>query len=112
QVASEILLLCAIYQIPDACQVLLNAGLRAYKRTGLLLAGSLLSHWLVGFPVGYALATGRLGPALVPHGYWIGLGAALTAASAVLGLSLYWVHAGQKPAPPLASPAVLHAKRA
>src|SRR5262249_22068027 len=112
QIATELLLLCAIYQIPEACLLAINAGLRAYKRTGLILAGSLLAHWLIGFPIGYAVATGRIGPGWVPHGYWVGLIAAFTAASAVLGWTLHWVHAAQKPAASLSLPGVSHAQSA
>src|SRR5262249_46358432 len=53
--ASRLLLFCALYQIPDSLQVVLGAGLRGYQDNGTLLKGGLAAHWLVGFPVGYAL---------------------------------------------------------
>jgi MATE family, multidrug efflux pump len=99
--AAGLLMFCALYQLPDAIQVVLWACLRGYRETGILLQGALAAHWLVGFPLGYFLSTLPLinDRPLMPQGYWIGLVAALTAAALLFALRLRQIQRRTRAAP-------------
>lgn len=86
QVAAQLLLLAAIYQIPDALQVCANGILRARKDTLVPMLLVLVAYWCIGFPLGYWLGEGGGlgGIATGARGYWWGLVAGLTAAALLL----------------------------
>ncbi|QIZ76513.1 MATE family efflux transporter [Ferrimonas lipolytica] len=83
--AVELMLLCAIYQISDAIQVVSSACLRGYKDTLPLLWISFIAYWLIGMSVGYVLGlTDWIVPAMGAHGFWIGFIAGLSSAAIML----------------------------
>jgi len=73
QLASTLLIWAAIFQIGDSLQCVGMYGLRAYKDTVTPLKCQLIAFWLIGFPVGYLLATSSWSPFAGPEGYWVGM---------------------------------------
>jgi len=88
--ASSIMILACIYQLPDALQVAANGILRGLKYTAPISYITFVSYWLVGFALGYVLArTDLIVPAMGPHGFWLGIIVGLTLAAVLL---MYTVH--------------------
>ncbi|CAH9061618.1 Multidrug resistance protein MdtK [Pseudoalteromonas holothuriae] len=87
--ASSIIVLACIYQLPDALQVAANGVLRGLKYTKPISYITFVSYWLIGFTLGYVLAkTNLLMPAMGPTGFWIGIIVGLTVAAIFLLLSV------------------------
>ncbi len=71
--ASQLMLLAAIYQISDSVQVIGSGVLRGYKDTRAIFFITFIAYWILGLPCGYLLAlTDILVPAMGPRGFWIG----------------------------------------
>lgn len=71
-IASGLLIFAAIYQIPDALQVVCNGILRGYKHTKPTLMITLVCYWLIGMPFGYILSmTDWLTPPMAAAGFWL-----------------------------------------
>lgn len=86
-IASSLLVFAAIYQIPDALQVVCNGILRGYKHTKPTLFITIFCYWLVGMPLGYTLAmTDWLTRPMAAAGFWLVFCITLTLAGALL----YW----------------------
>lgn len=80
--ASVLLFYCAVYQIPDALQVIMSGLLRGCHDTTIITWVSLGSYWIVGFPLSCILIrTDWLVPAMGPAGAWISFIVALTIAA-------------------------------
>lgn len=78
--ASSLLMIAAIFQIPDALQVACAGALRGYKDASIPLLMVFTAYWLIGLPVGYTLGlTDLILPAQNAAGFWYSL---------VLGLSV------------------------
>ncbi len=87
--ASSIMVLACIYQLPDALQVAANGVLRGLKHTAPISYITFISYWLIGFALGYVLArTDLIVPAMGPHGFWIGIIVGLTVAAILLMLTV------------------------
>ena len=85
--APTLLLLCALYQLPDALQALLSGLLRGCHDTDLITWVNLGSYWLVGFPLCYLLVrTDLLVPAMGPAGAWVSFIVALAVAAVCFAL--------------------------
>lgn len=89
--AAQLLLLAALFQLPDATQVATSCAIRGYKVTRAPMLIQLTAFWVFSLPLGYALG---LAPAWLPwapveplaaRGFWIALVVGLTVAA--LGLS-------------------------
>lgn len=80
--AGSLLVLAAVFQLPDGIQVLFAGALRGIKDTRRPMLLAALAYWGVGMPVGAGLS---LGLGLGPRGMWMGLIAGLTCAAALLG---------------------------
>lgn len=76
--ATQLILLAAIFQISDGLQVGGYGALRGLKDTKIPMYFNFVSYWLVGFPLGYILS---IYSGLGPQGLWIGLIAGLTVAA-------------------------------
>ncbi len=86
-VAPSLLLLCALYQLPDALQSLLGGLLRGCHDTAVITWINLGSYWLVGFPLCYLLIrTDVLVPAMGPAGAWVSFIAALSCTAILFAL--------------------------
>ncbi|AEW44538.1 multidrug resistance protein, MATE family [Serratia symbiotica str. 'Cinara cedri'] len=95
--ASQLMLLAAIYQISDAVQVIGSGILRGYKDTRVIFFITFIAYWVLGLPCGYLLAlTDILVPALGPSGFWIGFIIGLTVAAIMIIFRIRWLH--QQPA--------------
>jgi len=78
--ASGLLIIAAIFQIPDAIQASSAGALRGYKDTSIPLLMVFIAFWLIALPCGYILAFSDWPiPALGAAGFWYSL---------VLGLSI------------------------
>jgi MATE family multidrug resistance protein len=87
--ATSIMVLACIYQLPDALQVSANGILRGLKHTAPISYITFISYWLIGFVLGYVLArTDLIVPAMGPHGFWIGIIVGLSVAAILLMLTV------------------------
>ncbi|TKB50467.1 MATE family efflux transporter [Ferrimonas sediminicola] len=87
--ASQLMLLCALYQLSDTVQVVTAATLRGYKDTTALLWISLIAYWGIGLTTGLVLGlTDWLVPAMGAAGFWVGFIAGLSAAALMLKIRL------------------------
>ncbi|WP_437889203.1 MdtK family multidrug efflux MATE transporter [Phytobacter sp. V91] len=87
--ASQLMLLAAVYQISDSIQVVGTGILRGYKDTRSIFFITFIAYWVLGLPSGYVLAltdlvVARMGPA----GFWMGFIIGLTAAAIMLMLRM------------------------
>ncbi|MBE6418497.1 MAG: MATE family efflux transporter [Akkermansiaceae bacterium] len=86
ELASGLLIYCAVYQIADATQAIMSGLLRGCHDTPIITWSNLVSYWVVGFPLACILIhTDWLSPApLGPAGAWISFIVALTLTAAIL----------------------------
>lgn len=90
--ASFFMLLCAIYQCVDSCQIISQGVLRGYKDMKAIFICTLLAYWGCGFSVGYTLAlTDFIVPRMGPAGFWIGFIVGLTSAAILFVLRIRWI---------------------
>ena len=84
--AGSLLLLAALYQFSDTVQVIIGGVLRGYKDTKAILYITLFCYWVVGMPLGYALArTDFIVPGgIAAKGFWTAFVVSLTLAAALL----------------------------
>ena len=68
--AAKFLIFGAFFQWSDAFLAPIQGALRGYKDVNSTFITAIISFWVIGLPVGYALATWT---DLGPYGYWIGL---------------------------------------
>lgn len=79
--AAQLILYAAIFQLSDGIQAVANGALRGLKDTRVPMLITLVAYWGVGMPTGYLLAfKGGHGA----HGMWIGLIAGLSVAAILL----------------------------
>lgn len=79
--AAQLLLLAAIFQLSDGLQVSAAGALRGLKDTKTPMLITVVAYWVVGLPLGYWLAFPQ---GLGPRGLWIGFIAGLSVAAALL----------------------------
>jgi len=85
QLASSLLLIAAIFQIPDAIQVASAGILRGHKDTAVPLMIVFTAYWLIGLPLGYLLGlTDIIIPATGARGFWLGMVAGLSVGAILL----------------------------
>lgn len=85
--ASGLLFLCAVYQMPDALQALMSGLLRGCHDTQAITWVNMFSYWVVGFPLaGILIRTDCIVPAMGPAGAWVSFVVAL----AITALLLSW----------------------
>lgn len=89
--AVQLLMIAAVYQVVDGAQAVASGALRGVGVTRWAMGAHLVSHWLVGFPLGLFLGFG-LG--MGPSGFWWGLTAGLGAAAISLSVKFFRVSAG------------------
>ncbi len=88
-VASQLLIIVAIYQIVDCTQATMVGALRGYKDTTVPMVYSLVGFWVLSLPVGITLGFGYLGPAYGVYGFWGGLAFGLSLVCLLVGGRLY-----------------------
>ena len=85
QLAADLLLFAAAYQVVDALQVGAAGSLRGLHDTRGPMVITLVAFWLVALPLGYALGLSGLGGhASGPQGFWTGLVVGLVLAALLL----------------------------
>lgn len=83
--ASLLLILCAIYQIPDATQAIMAGLLRGCHDTAIITWSNLFSYWCIGFPLAYILIhTDWIVPAMGAPGAWVSFIVSLTVTAVIL----------------------------
>ncbi len=83
--ASSLILLAALFQIPDAIQVSCAGALRGFKDTRKPMLLQIISYWGIGMPCGCFLG---LYLEMAARGFWIGLICGLSSAALLLSLRL------------------------
>ncbi len=80
--STELLAFAALFQIVDGVQLGSVGALRGYKDTRIAMFYMLFACWCIALPLGYTLTlTDIIVDPMGPHGFWIGLVAALTIAA-------------------------------
>ena len=82
-IASQLLLVAAVFQISDGIQVVVLGALRGLQDVKIPMYIAFLSYWVIGFPISIYFG---LFTELKAIGIWIGLLAGLTAAAIFLYL--------------------------
>lgn len=83
--AAMLLVMCSIYQLPDAHQALMSGLLRGCHDTRAITWVNMFSYWVIGFPLACVLIrTDWLVPALGAMGAWVSFVIALTITAALL----------------------------
>ena len=89
EIATNLLIFVAIYQIVDDAIATMEGTLRGYKDTRVPMVFGILGYWLLGLPLGHALAVGWYDlPVLGVYGYWTGLTIGMFFVALCLGLRL------------------------
>lgn len=87
--ASQLMLLAALYQISDSIQVIGSGVLRGYKDTRSIFYITFVAYWVLGLPSGYILAlTDYVVAPMGPAGFWCGFIFGLTAAAIMMLLRM------------------------
>lgn len=82
-IASELLLIAAVFQLSDGIQVMALGALRGISDTRIPTYITFLAYWVIGLGVGYYLG---ITMGIGPQGVWYGLALGLTVAA----ILLYW----------------------
>jgi MATE family multidrug resistance protein len=87
-IASELLLVAAVFQISDGIQVVVLGALRGLQDVKIPTVITFIAYWVIGFPISFYLGhyTG-----LRATGIWIGLFAGLTAAALFLYIRFHFL---------------------
>ncbi|MGG0657678.1 MATE family efflux transporter [Rummeliibacillus pycnus] len=88
KLAGHFLTYAAFFQLSDAIQAPIQGALRGYKDVTMTFVMALISYWVIGLPLGYALANLT---DLGPYGYWIGLISGLATGAITLSFRLAFV---------------------
>ena len=88
---AELLVIVILFQIFDGVQVTLAAALRGAGFTKIPLVSALVSHWMIGLPLGLYLA---FWAGLEVVGLWWGLSGGLISASLILTTAFFWLTRG------------------
>jgi multidrug resistance protein, MATE family len=92
-IAAQLIFYAAVFQFSDGIQVACNGALRGLKDTRVPMILTLFAYWLVGMPMGYALAfpLGWGAP-----GVWVGLIAGLSVAALLLYARFWYMAHGER----------------
>jgi MATE family multidrug resistance protein len=86
--ASQLIIMAAIFQISDGLQVSGYGALRGLKDTSVPMLVNFFSYWLIGIPTAYYLGTVAGGG---PRGMWFGLIAGLSVAAILHNVRFQWM---------------------
>ncbi|MFD0710382.1 MATE family efflux transporter [Paenibacillus sp. GCM10027626] len=100
ELITHFLVFALVFQLSDASQASLQGVLRGYKDVTVPFVVALISYWIIGIPLGYALADFT---ALGAYGFWVGITAGLTFATAGFFLRLRLIQRRAAPLPTGAS---------
>jgi MATE family multidrug resistance protein len=85
-VASFLLLLGALFQLPDCLQTVSVGVLRGFRDTAALGVITVVAYWVIGFPIGFILArtTWLTSSPWAAKGIWVGFIFGLATAAGLL----------------------------
>jgi len=86
--ASQLLMLAAVFQFSDGIQVAANGALRGLKDTRIPMFLTIFAYWAIGMPVGYYLA---FSSGFGARGIWMGLIIGLTVAALLLFARFFYL---------------------
>ena len=90
--AAQLLIWAAIFQLADALQITAICGLRAFKETRSPPRYQLIAFWLLAFPLGYGLGVLGWIPVLQgPQGFWLAMLIGLSVAAILITRKLWHV---------------------
>ena len=90
ELAASLMIFTALYQFSDGIQLCSAGILRGIKDTAVPMLFSIISYWIIGFPLGYTLAlTNRITPAMGAKGFWIGILTGLTISALLMSIRVY-----------------------
>lgn len=81
ELAAQLLLLAAVFQVADGMQAAAAGALRGLKDTRLPMIYSILSYWVIGMSIGWWLTFRQ---DFGPHGMWYGMIVGLTVAAILM----------------------------
>ncbi|KDU94654.1 MATE family efflux transporter [Komagataeibacter rhaeticus] len=87
RIALDVLLIGAVFQLPDALQAIATGVLRGQGDTTIPMLVAIAGYWGIGFPGGLYLAFHR---GLGAWGLWCGNGIGLVCVSLLLGARILW----------------------
>ncbi|MEL0056449.1 MAG: MATE family efflux transporter, partial [Methylophilaceae bacterium] len=90
-VALELVLLAAIFQIPDGIQVGILGSLRGYKDTYVPMLLLAFTYWIVALPTGYYLTYHGFGTPMGASGMWYAMIMGLVIFSVLISLRIKMV---------------------
>lgn len=96
ELAAHFMIFAVFFQLSDAVAAPIQGILRGFKDVNVTLILSLIAYWVIGLPLGYALAE-QFG--FGPDGYWIGLIAGLAAGAVLLVMRLIHIVKRYEPEP-------------
>lgn len=85
ELTAGFLIFAAIFQLSDAVQAPVQGALRGYKDVNVTFIMTMISYWVIGLPLGWALARWS---DMGPYGYWVGLITGLTCGAITLSVRL------------------------
>ncbi len=92
-IASELLLVAALFQIVDGVQVVVLGALRGMQDVKVPMYITFVAYWIIGFPISFVLGEYT---ELRATGIWIGLLAGLAAAALFLYLRFHYITSREK----------------
>lgn len=96
ELAAQLLLMAALFQLSDGVQVGAAGALRGFKDTAVPMALCVFSYWVIGFSLAYELGLRQQrGPVYV----WVGLTAGLTVSAILLLIRYLYVSRGASSPP-------------
>jgi MATE family multidrug resistance protein len=87
-IARSLIQMAAVFQIFDGLQIAGASALRGMKDTKIPMVITIVSYWMLGFPLAFYLGMTWSGG---PRAMWIGLTAGLVAAALLLNARFYFV---------------------
>ncbi|WED23132.1 MATE family efflux transporter [Vibrio sp. JC009] len=92
-IATQLLIIAAIYQLADSVQVIGAGALRGYKDMKAIFICTFIAYWVLGLPTGCILGlTDLIVPRMGVYGFWVGFIVGLTSAAILLTIRLRWMH--------------------
>lgn len=87
----SLMLFNCVYMFPDSLQCVFSCILQGFKDSKTIFYVTVCSYWIVGLPLGGALAWGLFTDKLHAYGIWIGFICALTIAAVLFALRLTYL---------------------
>ena len=92
-IATQLLMMAALYQLTDSVQVIAAGALRGYKDMKSIFICTFVAYWILGLPTGYILGlTDLIIEPMGVHGFWVGFIVGLSSAAILLSTRLRWMH--------------------